>query len=221
MPSTPPVVRVALFAAATVAAAAIVGTAGCHNSAAIPTPTTTPSAFPSVSPTPVGSPTPTPNLAVSLAYANVQASIDPTYGEVDGYGLMATVPVPTASPSSTPAPSGVITVHCNKTITFYNYDNAPHTASLLGTVNPVTPMNWPPTFSNANGASAASVNGTAITSSQFSTGNLTPLSGFPTTSNQYTTGAVTGSFYFGDFYDYLPTNPSAAHMRTVITVVCP
>ena len=115
--------------------------------------------------------------------------------------------------------SQIITVHCNQTIEFYNLDRvSSHTASLLGVANG---MNWPPNFNNINGASNASVLLTPITSNQFSTGNLAPLGSGFSHSLVYSTGPTTGSFYFGDYYDYTPQTMGFPSMRTVITVVCP
>jgi plastocyanin len=212
-----PALRVAVLAAALFGAAAVVGTGGCTSNGATPvaspSPVPTPSPIPSGSPIPSPSPTPTPFYAVSLSYASAAPTTDPSYGPIDGYGLLNAAPQPSAS--ITPAPSQVINVNAGHTITFFNFDGAPHTASLLG---PANGQNWPPTFNNANGASASSPAGTAITASQFSTGNLAAGSvAEPTASFQYTTG-VPGMYYFGDYYDYLPVNPAAPHMRTVIIV---
>ena len=212
-----PVLRVAALAAALFAAAAVIGTGGCTSNSATPMPSPspggTPSPIPSVSPIPSPSPTPTPFYAVSLNYAGVQPTTDPSYGPVDGYGLLGAAPHPSAS--VTPAPSQIINVNAGHTIAFYNFDAAPHTASLLGTANG---QNWPSTFTNQNGASVPSPDGTAITVFNFSTGSLSPGNvANPSSSFMYTTGAP-GMYYFGDYYDYLPVNPSAPHMRTVIIV---
>jgi hypothetical protein len=148
---------------------------------------------------------------------------DPTYGPVDGYGLLGAVPQPSAS--ITPAPSQIIHLTAGKTVTFYNFDSSPHTASFLGPVPSASPQAWPAVFNNANGASAFSPDGSSISSTQFSTGNLGPgtvanpncaPTNPPNPSGhclQYNTGAP-GVYYFGDFYKY----QSTPHMRTVIIV---
>jgi len=185
---------------------------GCSNSTANPGPTPTPSASASVSPSPSGplpSPTAPPQNFVSMSYAVATPTVDPTYGQIDGYGLLSAAP--TASPLTTPAPSQVIMVTHGQTIVFINYDKNVHTASLL------TPQagGFPSTFNNVNGASQSSPELTAITASQFSTGSLAGGSTVePTFSKLYTTGSVTGVFFFGDFYNY-QLNPS---MRGVIII---
>jgi plastocyanin len=183
---------------------------GCSSSSSNPGVTPTPTVTPTATSTATGAtPTPPPQNFVSMAYAAATPTTDPTFGEVDGYGLMAAAP--TASPASTPAPSQVITVTHGQTIAFVNFDGGAHTASLL------IPMSgqFPSTFNNVNGASQSSPELTAITSSQFSTGNVAGGSnGHPTFSRMYTTGAVTGMFFFGDFYRY----QSTPAMRTVIIV---
>ena len=182
---------------------------GCSaKGTSVPNPTPTPS--PSPTPTSTGAtPTPTPNYFVSLDYP-VGATTDPTYGTINGYGLLSAPP--TSTPATTPAPSQVITVSANMTIVFLNFDRtSAHTASLLG---PANGMNWPGTFTNVNGASISSPAGTAITSAEFSTGNIPATGGAPIFSLTYNTGALTGMFYFGDFYDYQLNPP----MRTVIII---
>jgi len=147
-----------------------------------------------------------PLVFIALVYASAAPTTDPTYGQVDGFSQIGAVP----TASSTPGPSQVITVPAGQPVQFYNFDKAPHTASLLGMANGA---NWPTTFTNANGASAASPDGTAITMSQFSTGPLGASSGVAVPSRVYNTGTP-GMYYFGDFFNYLSTPP----MRTVIIV---
>jgi hypothetical protein len=208
---------------------AVVATGGCNSSTApiinaSPQPSVKPSGSPGPSPSPTPtrspspSPTPTPSPVnfVIMNYPSVPPTTDPTYGEIDGYGQA------TAAPTTTPIPtvvSQVVTVHCNQTIKFYNLDRtSSRTASLLGVA---AGMNWPPTFNNVNGAGTASPAFTAITTPEFSTGNLFAYPSTASISALYMTGPVAGSFYFGDYYDYLPLNPKHPQMRTVITVVCP
>src|SRR5215831_1383354 len=102
----------------------VIATGGCSNSSTNTVPTPTPS---NVSPTPRGSvtaspspsPTPTPLNFVIMAYSSIKPTIDPTYGEINGYGQAS------AAPTTTPLPrvvSQIVTVHCNQTIAFYNLD---------------------------------------------------------------------------------------------------
>jgi hypothetical protein len=206
---------------------AVVATDGCSSSTqtivvASPQPTVKPSATPtgspkpSPSPSPSPTPTPTPVNFVVMSYASIPPTTDPTYGEIDGYGQVAAAPTPSPLPTVV---SQVVTVHCNQTIAFYNVDRAgAHTASLLGVASG---MAWPPTFNNVNGASTSSPLLTAITTSEFSTGTLFAYPSTAATSKVYSTGSVAGSFYFGDYFDYLPIPKKNPPMRTVITVLCP
>jgi hypothetical protein len=152
-----------------------------------------------------------------MTYTGSAPTADPTYGTINGYGVLASLP--TATPASTPAPSQVITVTHGQTIVFFNFDHSlPHTASLLCRIPPApcaaSGMNWPSFFNNTNGASAASLPGTAITDPNFSTGAVGASAGAPVPSKIYSTGSLTGMFYFGDFYNYLSNPP----MRTVIII---
>jgi hypothetical protein len=150
-----------------------------------------------------------------MAYSSVKPTIDPTYGEINGYGQAS------AAPTTTPLPtvvSQIVTVHCNQTIAFYNLDRSlPHTASLLA--GP-TPPPWPP-FNNVNGI-AASPQYTAgqltpITYPQFSTGALGIFGSGSSTSFVYSTGSSAGIFFFGDVFNYASNPP----MRTAINILCP
>jgi hypothetical protein len=192
-----------------VVALAIAAAGGCHSSST-PAPLVSVSPSPTASPTPTGAtPTPTPNYLVSMVYAIATPTVNPTYGTVDGYGLLAAKP--TASPTSTPAPSQIITLAANEYVIFYNFDDVPHTASLLG---PANGDDWPPTFTNVNGV-IASPPLTAITAPQFSSGAVAAESGgLPAQSSVYSTGSLMGIFFFGDYYDYLSDPP----MRTVIII---
>ena len=207
-----PRVRMSAAALSAVIVTIAAANGGCSNSTTNPGATPTPSVSPSVLPSPTG-PTPTPTAPpqnfVSMAYAVATPTVDPTYGQIDGYGLLGAAP--TASPPTTPAPSQVIMVTHGQTIAFYNFDRNAHTASLLAPQN----GGFPGTFNNANGASQSSPELTAITSSQFSTGSLAGGSTVePSVSKMYTTGSLTGVFFFGDFFNY-QFNPS---MRGVIIV---
>jgi hypothetical protein len=202
---------------------AIVATGGCSSSTqptivASPQPTVTPSGSPGASPSPTPSPSPSPKAVnfVIMSHASIPPTTDPTYGEIDGYGQAAAAPTPSPLPTVI---SQVVTVHCNQTIAFYNLDRvSPHTASLLGVASGT---NWPPTFNNVNGAQTSSPLLTAITEPEFSTGTLFAYPSASANSRVYSTGSVAGSFYFGDYYDYLPVNPKRSQMRTVITILCP
>jgi len=208
-----PSVRIAAGVTLAITAMVVVASGGCSNgatpgpaastSSVSPTPTMTPSGA-----TPTPTPTPPPQLFVSMTTA-VGATTDPTYGVVSGYGLLGAAP--TSSPLTTPAPPQIITVPANETIVFLNYDKASlHTASLL---TPVAGA-FPPTFNNNNGASGFSPQGSPITTAEFSTGAVGVSSGAPVYSFMYTTGALSGIFFFGDFYDYQSNPP----FRTVIII---
>lgn len=214
--SVSPALRVAILAASIAIAATIVGTGGCASTNTTVAPLVSPTPAASVSPSASASPVASPQVLVSLTYLRPSPTptTDPTFGQVDGYGVLAAQP----SATSTPAPSQVITVVVGQTIQFLNFDAASlHTASLLG---PANGTNWPATFTNANGASAASPAGANITDSQFSTGALAADTGGngPGRSFIYGTG-VPGMYYFGDFYDYVPQSPALPSMRTVIIVM--
>jgi len=208
-----PSFRVALGVTLFIAAMTVIASGGCSSSA-VNTPTPTPSTSPHPTPTPSGAsptptPTPAPQLFVSMTVA-ASPTTDPTYGVISGYGLLGAAP--TASPATTPAPAQIITVPANETIVFLNFDrNSAHTASILGTANG---MNWPGTFTNNNGAAGVTPAGSAITTADFSTGTVPLSGGAPSFSLTYNTGALTGMFYFGDFFDYLANPP----FRTVIII---
>lgn len=206
-----PRVRAAVAVLVVFGATLVLATGGCSSSTTSPgtTPTPTPTATATATgPTPT--PTPAPQNFVSISNG-VAATTDPTYGVIDGYGLMAGAP--TASPPPSAAPSQVIHLTANQTVVFLNFDRSTgHTASLLG---PANGMNWPATFTNNNGPFPLPA-GTAITFAQFSTGTIAPASGGqPGRSFIYSTGATTGMFYFGDFFGYLSNPP----VRTVIIVM--
>jgi len=209
-----PVRRGIAFAVVAAFVLALIATGGCKSSSTPSVlPTSSPTPIPSGSPTPTPSPTPTANVFVGLDYPSVPPTLDPTYGDVQGYAPLANNPV--ASPSPSPVPtisSAIVNVHCNQNIQFINLDHSsPHTASSLG---PANGMNWPGVFNNPNGVSA-SPQLTAISTGSFSSGVL--AAGGAGTSPVYSTGGVAGSFYFGDYYDF----SGSPQMRTVITVLCP
>ena len=214
--------RLIALACAAIAAVFIVG-GGCTTRATAPiVPPSSPTPSPSHSPGASPSPVPSPQFFVILAYASAKPTIDPTFGEVDGFSLATPTPKPTPRPSSsptssptpnptlTPGPPQVINLTGGEFVRFFNLDHALlHTASLLSPVTGPTPT-WPPTFTNSNGASVSSPQLTPITTPEFSTGTLIPGG---TASFVYGTG-VPGMYYFGDFYNYLSVPP----MRTVIVV---
>ena len=219
-----PAARLAALAAATVAAAVIVGAQGCSKSTSIPLPRVSSSPTVSPSPTASGSPTPTPSPTplyfVSIAYAIATPTTDPIYGQVDG---MAVIPGPVVSPTasanpySTPGPSSIIAVNAAQKIRFYNYDASPHTASNNGAL-PFPGATWAPTFNNVNGAQTASAPGTNISDNlTFSTGTLAAGSlTLPTASADYFTGAP-GMYFMADAYTYNAV-PPAAPLRTIFIV---
>ena len=212
----------ALVACAT--AAAIVGTGGCsHNTSTTPGPVASPSPLPSGSPTPTPSPTPTANVFVSMAYASMSPTIEPVYGQVDGYALISPPPTPVSSPSASPNPSpsptqtpgqsSIVTVPCNVNIQFLNFDtNSFHTASVL---QPDNNGPFPQSFNNPNGPlPSVPLTPISIPNHSWSTGYVQNNTGAPGRSNVYSTGSVAGAYYIGDFIDYNKV-PS---MRTVILV---
>jgi len=216
---TPGMRALVVLVAAFAAAIAVLG-GGCTNSSVNPAPRPSSSASPSTSPSPTptgATPTPVPQNFISISITP-SPTMDPTYGVVSGYGLLAAQP--TSSPTSTPAPSQIITVPANQTIVFLNFDRtAAHTASLLTPASgaacgtfPSSPC-FPSTFNNTNGTTGLPA-GTAITVPQFSTGTIGESGGLPVYSAIYNTGAMTGVFFFGDFFGYHSDPP----IRTVIIV---
>ncbi|MBV8171818.1 MAG: hypothetical protein JO219_07795 [Candidatus Eremiobacteraeota bacterium] len=193
---------------------------GCSSSTTNPTPrpSSSVSPTPTPSPTPTGAtPTPLPQNFISIS-VTPSPTLDPTYGTVSGYGVLASQP--TASPTSTPAPSQIITLPANQTVVFVNFDRlAAHTASLLVPASgaacssyPSSPC-FPSIFNNTNGTTGLP-QGTAITVPQFSTGTIAESGGLPVLSAVYNTGPTTGIFFFGDFFGYQSNPP----IRTVIII---
>jgi hypothetical protein len=227
MPGSKPKVTSLAIAAVAIAVASIVGAGGCaHNSAAIPIVTKSPTPIPSGSPTPTPSPTPTANIYVSMDYASMAPTMDPVYGEVDGYaqisppptpmptpsGSPSPTPIPSPTPTETAGPSAIVSVPCNQNIQFLDFDTVQfHTASLLEQVPPGS--GFPHVFNNPTGT-IPSVQLTPLSVPGFSTGLIGAIAGNPGKSAVYTTGSVDGVYYFGDYTDYGMT-PS---MRTVIIV---
>jgi hypothetical protein len=219
---------IALVACATIAA--IVGTGGCsRNTSTTPGPIASPTPVPSGSPTATPSPTPTANVFVSMAYASMSPTIDPVYGQIDGYALISPPPTPVSSPSASPNPSpsptqtpgasSVVVVSCKTNIQFLNFDTAVfafHTASMLQPDQGGS--GFPKFFDNPNGPTSSPVltpfsfgNGPNFS---FSTGFVFNNQGAPGRSNVYSTGSVNGTYFIGDYTNYNST-PS---MRTVIIV---
>jgi hypothetical protein len=229
MPHPKPALRIIAFGVCAIGAAAIVGTGGCKSNTAVPGPLPSNSPSPGASASPTGSPSPTPtaNVFVSMVYASMSPTIDPTYGPVDGYALISPPPTrsspsPSASPlpTQTPGPSSIVAVPCNVNVQFLNFDTTSfHTASLL-----VQPPGggFPPAFNNGSGTTPSAVL-YPISGFNFSSGAVFPLAGgAPGRSLVYTTGAVPGAYYIGDFFDYnpQPPKPPTPSMRTVILVQC-
>ena len=194
------------MASALFIAIAVMTVAACSSKSTTPSPTVSPSPSGTApSPTPTGAtPTPPPQNVVSVS-TSPSPTMDPTYGLISGFGLLAGLP--TASATSTPAPTEVITVSANQTIAFVNFDGTGHTASLLTPASGVNCSSYPsspcfpPEFNNTNGVVALPV-GTAISTPQFSTGTIAGGGGRASFSLMYNTGATTGIFFFGDFFGY-------------------
>jgi len=224
MSDSRPSLRILTLIACATAAAAIVGTGGCsHGSSAIPTPKGSPSPKVSPSPTPTPSPAATANVFVSMAYASMQPTTDPTYGVVDGYAQISPPPTPPSSPTPTPSPkpsptptqtpgpSAIVTLPCNQNVQFINFDStAFHSASVL---HPDQSGNPFPKFFNGIG-NPPSVTLTPLSDPNFTTGLVPNNSGTPARSPVYSTGTVDNTYYIGDFVTY-NFSPS---MRTVIIV---
>jgi hypothetical protein len=209
-----PALSVALLALFLIGAIALAGVGGCTSKSTLPGVSTTPSPSPSPIGTQSPTPTPTPTTMnnVSVSYQASPAS-NLTYGPVDGYGLMSGPPVvATSSPvAPTAAPQGVVAVTQGQTIVFFNFDKLQRTVSLLG---PANGMNWPSVFNNPMCAGCSSPAGSAITVTGFQA-SIAPQAGLiPGSSLGYVTGATTGSFYYGDWTNYL----ASPQMRTVITI---
>ncbi|MBV8281910.1 MAG: hypothetical protein JO347_07595 [Candidatus Eremiobacteraeota bacterium] len=211
----PPRVR---LACALTFAAVVLLVAACSNKSTTPTPTPTPSSSATTSPTPTGAtPTPVPQNFVSVSTAP-SPTVDPVYGQMDGFGLLAAQP--TASPASTPAPTEVVMVPANQTIVFVNFDTTPHTASQLVPASgaacssyPSSPC-FPGVFNNTNGTVSLPA-GTAISLPQFSTGTIGAGGGHASFSAVYSTGAMAGIFFFGDYFGYDSSPP----IRGIIVVL--
>lgn len=230
MPHSKPALRIVALGICAIGAAAIVGTGGCKSNSALPGagPTTSPSPAASASPTGSPSPTPTANVFVSMAFASMTPTIDPTYGQVDGYAVVSPPPTPVSSPSpsasplptQTPGRSSVVVLPCNVNVQFLNFDSTSfHTASLL---TQAQGGGFPPAFNNKNGITA-SPQLSPISGFNFSSGFVNMIAGgAPGRSPVYSTGAVPGAYYFGDFFDYNPPPPlpPTPSMRTVILVQC-
>ncbi len=225
MSDSRPRLRVLTLIACATAAAAIVGTGGCsHGSTStVPHPKGSPSPIGTPSPTPTPSPAPTANVFVSMAYASMQPTDDPTFGFVDGYALISPPPTPVSSPTPTPSPrpsptptqtpgpSSIVTVPCNENIQFMNFDStAYHSASVL---HPDQSGNPFPLLFNGNG-NPPSVLLTPLSDPNFTTGLIPNNTGSPVRSFVYNTGSVNNTYYIGDFVTY-NFSPS---MRTAIIV---
>jgi hypothetical protein len=214
-----PTLAVSILALAMAASIALAGVSCTSSSSPLPTGSVAPSPSPVASGSPTPTPTPTTMNNVSVQY---QTSPVPggSFPPVDGYGLMSGPPVePSATPSPaapTAAPQGVIAVTMGQTIVFYNFEPFPRSVSLLGPAGSNTP---PPVFNNARctfspAPPCSSPAGSNITDAQFQA-VIPPMAGFvPGQSLGYLTGSVTGSFYYGDFSNYLANPP----MRTIITI---
>jgi hypothetical protein len=150
-------------------------------------------------------PAPTQLLAVSddvitvkkvgVRLTGEQSFNSPTYGLVLGYfkGKISTTSQVVKLPASTP-------------VVFFNVDTLhPHTASFLGLASQGG-ANWPSSFTGSHIASPA---GTAIGTTNWSTGSMLPGG----KSKKYTTGSP-GFYMIGCYFHYLTNG-----MRTVIIVM--
>lgn len=139
---------------------------------------------------------------ISLAPANVgirltgeMPKMNKHYGRVIGYFN-----------GKTSTTSEVVKLTAATNVVFNNVDSLlPHTASFLGNATKhMAP--WPPSF---DGSSTQAPAGTVISTTNFSTGVLSP----GTKSLKYNSGSP-GFFMFGCFFHYNPDG-----MRTVIIVM--
>lgn len=107
-----------------------------------------------------------------------------------------------------PNGSGVVHLTANMSVQFFNTESGggalPHTASFLGNYS----GSYPASFTNSNGATPSAA-GTAISSANFSAGNINPGAA----SAVYNSGGP-GMFIFGCAYHYVSFG-----MRTVIIVM--
>ena len=132
---------------------------------------------------------------VGVRLTGEQSFNSPTYGLVLGYfkGKTSTLSQIVKLPASTP-------------VVFFNVDTLhPHTASFLGDAT-MQGANWPTTF---NGSSTPSPAGTAIGTTNWSTGAMVPGG----KSKKYTTGSP-GFYMIGCAFHY-----DSNGMRTVIIVM--
>ena len=131
---------------------------------------------------------------VGVRLTGEQSFNSPTYGLVLGYfkGKTSTLSQVVTLPASTP-------------VVFFNVDTLhPHTASFLGDAS-MQGANWPSSF---NGSSTPSAAGTAIGTTNWSTGAMAPGG----KSKKYSTGSP-GFYMIGCAFHY-----NSNGMRTVIIV---
>lgn len=133
-------------------------------------------------------------VAVGIRLTGEAPFLSPRYGQVLGYFK-----------GKTNTTSQVVTLFAATNVRFFNVDTVrPHTLSFLGDATRRSAP-WPPTFT---GSSTQSPAGTAIGTTNFSTGPLNP----GTKSLVYTTGAP-GFYMVGCAFHYVSNG-----MRTVIIV---
>jgi plastocyanin len=124
-----------------------------------------------------------------------QSFNSPTYGLVLGYFN-----------GKTSHKSEIVKLTAATTVVFNNVDTVhPHTASFLGDAS-ANGANWPPSF---DGSSQPAPAGTAIGTTNFSTGPMSP----GTKSKKYSSGSP-GFYMFGCAFHY-----NSNGMRTVIIVM--
>ena len=136
---------------------------------------------------------PNSTLTVGIRLSNTQPHTSKHYGKVLGYFKGTTSKV-----------SQVVLLSANTNVVFTNVDSFAHTASFLGDATRKSAP-WPSSFNGTDKASAA---GTAIGTTNFSTGTLNGGK----SSAVYTTGSP-GFYMFGCFFHY-----DSSGMRTVIIV---
>jgi plastocyanin len=134
------------------------------------------------------------NFTVGIRLTNELPGESKPYGKVLAYFK-----------GTTSKKSKVITIPLGSTVVFQNVDSQlPHTGSLLGDAGKKSAP-WPSSF---DGSETAAKAGSDISSTNFSTGVLSP----GTSSLQYTAN-VPGFYMFGCFFHY-----DSAGMRDVIIV---
>jgi plastocyanin len=180
-------------------AAAILALAGCGSQSMSAAPPAMPASH-AVAPAPsqllaISDDAITTVKKVGLRLTGEQSFNSPTYGTVLGYFK-----------GKTSTKSQIVTLPASTSVVFYNVDTLhPHTASFLGNATK-NGAPWPTHF---NGGSSPSPAGTAIGTTNWSTGAMAPGG----KSKKYTTGSP-GFYMIGCAFHY-----DSNGMRTVIIVM--